>query len=107
MIMRKSLFPLRLRRALALMLGAMLALAILLSAAFVIVELHHHCAGEHCEICTAVAHSVVFLKAGTARLSLSSAAATCLFAAILTFAMPQMLKLLVSTPVSLKVKLSG
>jgi hypothetical protein len=48
----------------------------------------------------------MFLKAGTARLSLSSAAGTCLFAAILTFAMPQMLKLLVSTPVSLKVKLS-
>ena len=53
------------RRTLALLVCLLLALSLLISAAFVLVERHHHCTGEHCEICVAVAHSVSFLKAET------------------------------------------
>jgi hypothetical protein len=104
--MRKYVFPPRLRRVLALMLGAMLALAILLGTAFVLLEQHHDCAGEHCGICKAVTQTVAFFKAGIARMMPVPAAAACLFAVIPAFAMPQMLKLPVPSLVSLKVKLS-
>ena len=51
------------RRPAAMLLGALLVLSLLLSAAFVLAEQHHHCTGEHCEICEAITHAVAFLKA--------------------------------------------
>lgn len=104
--MRKHVFPPRLRRVLALMLGAMLALAILLGAAFVLVEQHHHCTGEHCGICKAVTHVLAFFKADHSRVIRVPGAALCLFAAMMALAIPQMLLLPASSPVSRKVKLS-
>jgi hypothetical protein len=97
---------LKTRRGLVLIIALILALSLLLSAAFVLVELHHACTGEHCEICIAVAHSVEYLKAqGIARL-LPLMSVSFGFAIALFFCLAQRKPSCASSPVSLKVKLS-
>ena len=94
------------RRLAALLLFFVLLLSVLLSAAFVFVERHHNCTGEHCQICQAVAHSVVFLKAEGNHAVLPAQA-------VLTTHVPIAHQMLLHdavaierSPVSLKVKLS-
>ena len=93
-------------RVLALLLSAMLALTLLLGTAFVLVELHHHCSGENCPICAAIARDTAFLKADSAAVLPRVSLANCLFTLLLAFSMPQIVRLQKSSPVSLKVKLS-
>ncbi len=104
--MRKVSSFTKTHRVLALIVGAVLALSLLLGAAFVLVELHHHCTGEHCEICAAVAHTVSYLKAETASLTMSAVFAFWLFIAVFASLSPK--QAFDSNPslVSLKVKLS-
>ena len=91
---------------LALLLGAMLALTLLLGTAFMLVELHHHCSGEDCPICAAIARDTSFLKADTSAVLPCVSLAICLLTLLLAFSMPQLVRLQKSSPVSLKVKLS-
>ena len=93
-------------RALSFLIGLVFALSLLLGAAFVLAELHHHCTGEECQICAAVAHTVSFLKAETASLSLPIVFALLLFAAMLAFVNPNQTFPASASLVSLKVKLS-
>jgi len=93
-------------RVLALIVGAVLALSMILGAAFVLVELHHHCTGEQCEICAAVAHTVAFLKAETASLTMPTVFAIWLFIAFLASSDPKQTFDSKPSLVSLKVKLS-
>ena len=104
--MREDPFFSRKRRVLALLLGAMLALTILLGTVFVLVELHHHCSGEDCPICAAIARDTAFLKADSAATLPRMSLAIYLLALLLAFSMPQIVRLQKSSPVSLKVKLS-
>jgi hypothetical protein len=106
MTMLSDIRVLKPRRGLALVIALILALSLLLSAAFVLVELHHACTGEHCEICLAVAHSVQYLKAqGIARL-LPLTSVSFGFTIALFFCFAQRKPSCASSPVSLKVKLS-
>lgn len=106
MTMLSDIHVLKPHRGLALIIALILALSLLFSAAFVLVELHHACAGEHCEICIAVAHSVKILKAESASLLLPLAAAA--FVNVLT--LPGFFSRrdvsCTPSPVTLKVKLS-
>ncbi|MEZ4509716.1 MAG: hypothetical protein R2881_08870 [Eubacteriales bacterium] len=65
---------------------ALLFLLLLLGAAFVLAEQHHHCTGEHCASCAAVAHTVAYLKAGTTSVTLAVVIALWLFLATYCFA---------------------
>ena len=94
------------QRALAWIASAVLVLSLLLSAAFVLMELHHDCSGEHCEICLAVSHSVSYLKAETAS-ALPVSVSTGFFAAVFLVSSRQNQTLMQKdSPVTLKVKLS-
>lgn len=106
MTMLSDIRVLKPHRGLALIIALILALSLLLSAAFVLVELHHACTGEHCEICIAVAHSVKFLKIGSTALLLPVASAAFVFALAL-FRIPLRREASCTpSPVTLKVKLS-
>ena len=83
-----------------------LVLTLLLGAAFVLVEMHHDCCGEGCAICAAIARDVAFLKAESAAVLPHVSVAICLMTLLLAFAMPLLVRLQKTTPVSLKVKLS-
>ena len=96
----------RKRRVLALLICAMLALTLLLGTAFVLVELNHHCSGEDCPICAAIARDTAFLKADSSVVLPRVSLASCLLMLLLAFSMPQLVRLQKSSPVSLKVKLS-
>ena len=104
--MRKVSSFTKTHRVLALIVGAVLTLSMILGAAFVLVELHHYCTGERCEICAAVAHTVAFLKTETASLMLPAVFAIWLFIAVFASLSPK--QAFDSNPslVSLKVKLS-
>ncbi|NTU77301.1 MAG: hypothetical protein HGA90_05755 [Alphaproteobacteria bacterium] len=104
--MRKVSSFTKTHRALALIVGAVLALSMILGAAFVLADLHHHCTGEHCQICAAVAHTVAFLKAETASLTMPAVFAIWLFMAFLASSDPKQTFDSKPSPVSLKVKLS-
>ncbi|NLI54822.1 MAG: hypothetical protein GX417_10990 [Clostridiales bacterium] len=94
------------RRLAALLLGALLLLSLLLSAAFVLAEQHHHCTGEHCEICAAITHTVAFLKA-EASVSLPPVfALVAILALALSGVVPVLPDVAARSPVSLRVKLS-
>lgn len=106
MSMAHAASPLNLRRTLAWMAGAVLAFSLLLGTAFVLVELHHDCTGEHCEICLAVSHSVSYLKAETAS-ALPVSVSTGFFTAVFPVSARQKQTLMQKdSPVTLKVKLS-
>ncbi len=94
------------RRGFALIIALILAFSLLLSTAFVLIELHHACTGEHCEICIAVAHSVRFLKAQSAALLLPLAAAAFVNALTLPGFFSRRDVSCTPSPVTLKVKLS-
>ena len=93
-------------RILTLVIGLVFALSLLLGAAFVLVELHHNCSGDDCQICAAVAHTVSFLKAETASFTLPGLLGIWLFAVSFAREFPK--QALTETPslVSPKVKLS-
>jgi hypothetical protein len=94
------------RRVAALLLCVLLALSLLLSAAFVLAERHHHCTGEHCAICAAVAQTVSFLKAEASAFLSNVTVLVPLFALFVLFAGLHPADLPKQSPVSLKVKLS-
>ncbi len=96
----------RKHRLLALLMSAMITLTLLLSAAFVITELHHHCTGEDCPICAAIARDVAYLKADSAAVLPHVSLAICLLPLLLAAVFPQLVRLQKPSPVSLKVKLS-
>lgn len=104
--MRQEPFFSQKHRLLALLLGAMIALTLLLGAVFVLVELNHHCTGEDCPICAAIARDVAYLKADSAAVLPHVSLAICLFPLLLAAAFPQPVRLQKPSPVSLKVKLS-
>ena len=93
-------------RMLAFFLILLFGFSLLLGAAFVLAELHHHCTGEDCKICAAVAHTVSFLKAETASLSLPIVFALLLLSAAFVPAKPNQAMPACASLVSLKVKLS-
>lgn len=93
-------------RILAFFLVLLLGLSLLLGTAFVLAELHHHCTGEDCKICAAVAHTVSFLKAEMASLSLPIVFALLLLSAAFMSAKPNQAMPACASLVSLKVKLS-
>lgn len=99
-------FPIRPRRFVALLLSLLLALSLLLSAAFILAERHHDCEGEHCKICAAIGQTVAFLRAenGAVTKPLFTALATCV--AIGRLPSNCFFLAVVYSPVSLKVKLS-
>jgi len=104
--MRQELFFRKKHRVLALLISTMIALTLLLGTAFVLVELNHHCSGEDCPICAAIARDVTFLKANSAAVLPHVSLTLCLMTLLLAFSMPQLVRLQKSSPVSLKVKLS-
>ncbi|MEA4915830.1 MAG: hypothetical protein VB061_14780 [Christensenella sp.] len=104
--MRQKPFLGRIRRGLALIAGAMLALSILLGVAFVLVELHHNCTGEDCVICAAVAQDVAYLRAEGTALPRLIFTAIALFAIVCAIAVFQQVALRKPSLVTLKVKLS-
>ena len=104
--MRKVFSFTKTHRVLVLIVGVVLALSLLLGAAFVLVELHHHCSGEHCEICAAVAHTVAFLKAEAASLTMPAVFAIWLLIAVFASLSPKQTFDYKPSLVSLKVKLS-
>jgi len=104
--MRQELFFRKKHRVLALLISTMIALTLLLGTAFVLVELNHHCSGEDCPICAAIARDVTFLKANSAAALPHVSLTLCLMTLLLAFSMPQLVRLQKSSPVSLKVKLS-
>ena len=93
-------------RTAALLIALVLALSLLLGAAFVLAELHHHCTGEHCKICAAVAHTVAYLKAGTASVALPVLIAFALFVSLIILLCTTQGSIVKPSLVSLKVKLS-
>lgn len=93
-------------RMLAFFLILLFGFSLLLGAAFVLAELHHHCTGEDCKICAAVAHTASFLKAETAAFALPILFAVWLFAAPLADGNPEQAFTETPSLVSLKVKLS-
>ena len=94
------------QRTLAWIASAVLALSLLLGTAFVLMELHHDCSGEHCAICLAVSHSVAYLKADTAS-ALPVSVSTSFFAAVFLVSSRQKQTLMQKdSPVTMKVKLS-
>lgn len=104
--MREELFLSKKHRVLALLLGAMIALTLLLGAVFVLVEQHHDCIGEGCAICAAIARDVAYLKAESAAVLPHVSVAICLMTLLLAFAVPLLVRSQKTTPVTLKVKLS-
>jgi len=94
------------RRALALLLGAMIALSLPLFAAFALAEQHHDCAGEHCEICAAIAHAAALFRADAGAFLPVCAALAALFAVCSALFAPRPADVPARSPVSLKVKLS-
>lgn len=104
--MRQEPFFSRKNRVLALLLGAMIALTLLLGTAFVLFEQHHRCSGEDCPICAAIARDTAFLKADSAATLPRVSLANCLLALPLAFAMPRLDRRTAPSLVSLKVKLS-
>ena len=96
----------RIRRVLALIAGAILALSILLGIAFVLVELHHDCTGEDCVICAAVALDVAYLRTEAAALPQVVFTAIALFSVVLEIAAFEQTQQQKPSPVTLKVKLS-
>ena len=106
MIMRKECRFFQRHRVLAILLSVVLALSILLGTAFVLAEAHHHCTGEHCEICAAIARDVAFLHADSAPALLHGSAPVFLKTFLLAAEMPRLVRLQHSSPVTLKVKLS-
>ena len=94
------------RRIAALLLCVLLALSLLLSAAFVLVERHHHCTGDGCEICAAVTQTVAFLKAEASAFLPVLTVLSLFFALFVLFAGLLPADLPKQSPVSLKVKLS-
>ncbi len=104
--MRQKPFLGRIRRVLALIAGAILALSILLGVAFVLVELHHNCTGEDCVICAAVALDVAYLRTEAAALPQLIFTAIALFVVVLEIAAFEQTHRQKPSPVTLKVKLS-
>ena len=104
--MRQEPFFSRKYRVLALLLGAIIALTLLLGTAFVLVELNHHCSGEDCPICAAIARDTAFLKVDCAAVLPRASLASCLLTLPLAFAMPRLERRTAPSLVSLKVKLS-
>ena len=104
--MRQELFFSRKHRVLALLLGAMIALTLLLGAAFVLVELHHRCTGEDCPICAAISQDIAYLRAEVTALPHLVFAAIALFAVVYAIAVFQQAQLRKPSLVTLKVKLS-
>ena len=104
--MRKEPFFRTRRRVISFLISALLVLTLLLGVAFVLVELHHDCIGEGCAICAAIAQDVAYLKAESAAVLPHVSVAICLMTLLLAFAMPLLVRLQKTTPVSLKVKLS-
>lgn len=92
------------RRMRALIVSAILALSLLLGAAFVLAELNHNCAGEHCVICAAVAHTLAFFKAEAAPRTMPAALAIWLCIAWLASVRPRHTFDYKPSLVSLKVK---
>lgn len=90
----------------ALLFALVLALSLLLSAAFVLAERHHNCTDEHCEICAAVAHSVSLLKLEHGAAMPLPVLAVALFAALGQVFVPVRRHRVAQSLVSLKVKLS-
>lgn len=94
------------RRLGALLICLLFALALLVSAGYVLFEQHHDCPGEHCPVCAAVAERVAFLKAqGGSVLCPVVAQRTAMLAPRREVAFRYAVYASVS-PVSLKVKLS-
>lgn len=96
----------RSRRVAALLISALLVLALLLSAAFVLLEQHHECTGEHCAICAAVTNTIAFLKAEASVFLPTAGAFVALCSVVLLAAILQLPDIPGQSPVSLKVKLS-
>ena len=94
------------RRTLAMLVGLLLALSLLLSAAFVLAEMHHSCVGEQCEICHAVAQSVSYLKAESASVLPIALIVGFLFAVFFALFGEIQSKARADSLVTLKVKLS-
>ena len=104
--MAQATSPRTRQRAFAWIASAVLALSLLLSAAFVLVELHHDCSGEQCTICLALSHSVSYLKAETASALPVRISASALFAVFLVSVCLKQTLMQKDSPVTLKVKLS-
>lgn len=94
------------RRSLALILGAVLALSLMLGAAFMLSQVHHHCTGAHCGVCAAVSRCASFLRAETGAVLPVAAATAALWGVLPFFAFPAPTGRAARTLVSLKVKLS-
>lgn len=104
--MRKISSFTKTHRKLALIVGAVLALSLLLGAAFVLVELHHNCSGERCAICAAVAHAAAFFKAEATSTTMPAVFAIWLLIAVLASLRLKQTFDYKPSLVSLKVKLS-
>ncbi len=92
------------RRITVIIITALIALAMLSSAAFIAAEADHDCSGEDCAVCCAISACVNIFKSLTAAFTALSACACAFFAAgavLRIFGAPQS----PSTPVTLKTKL--
>ena len=94
------------RRVAALLLCVLLALSLLLSAAFVLAEQHHHCTGDNCQICSAMTHAIAFLKSEASAFLPVLTALSLLFALFVLLDGLHPADLPKQSLVSLKVKLS-
>ena len=94
------------RRTMAMLVCLLLLFSLLLSAAFVLAEMHHSCVGAQCEICHAVAQSVSYLKANAASLLPAVLFLSVLFAVFFVLFGEIQSKTRMDSPVTLKVKLS-
>ena len=96
----------RARRVLAVIISGILALSLLLSAAFVLAEQHHRCTGDNCHICSAMTQAVAFLKSEANAFLPVLTALSLLFALFVLLDGLHPADLPKQSPVSLKVKLS-
>ena len=96
----------RARRLSALLIGLLFALALLVSAGYVLFERHHDCCGEHCPVCAAIAQRVAFLKVEGGSVLCPAAAQRADMAAPRREPAFRCVVYASASPVSLKVKLS-
>ena len=92
------------RRITVIIVTALIALAMLSSAAFVAAEADHDCTGEGCEICCAISLCVNIFKSITATFTAAAALAFALYGIISAIGSFKLLTA-TETPVSLKTKL--
>jgi hypothetical protein len=106
MIRYNPFFPAHIRRFGALVLSIVLASVLLVSAGYVLLEQHHACTGEHCPICASVSTCVAALQAEGSGIVLAESPKLAAVQPALRSFRSSGARMVASSPVSRKVKLS-